>query len=126
MNASAFWRRARREPSGAEQKMGRAFEKAVRSKPLARRTRATCKLNGAKERCGSWREERGRSGGGAREGEIAGIDDRRWCKRESGEGIGSRAGRTRRSAVNVQSFRVVGEPFHAAVVTNGGGERSWR
>jgi hypothetical protein len=32
---------------------------------------------------------------GAREGEIAGIDDRRWCERESGEGIGSRTGRTR-------------------------------
>ncbi len=29
----------------------RAFEKAVRRKPLGRRTRALCKLNGAKERC---------------------------------------------------------------------------
>ncbi len=46
-----FRRRARSEPSGAEQKMGRAFEKAVRRKPLARRTRAICKLNRAKERC---------------------------------------------------------------------------
>lgn len=27
----------------------RAFEEAVRSKPVARRTRALCKLNGAKE-----------------------------------------------------------------------------
>jgi len=35
----------------AEQKMGRAFEKAVRRKPLARRTRAICQLNGAKESC---------------------------------------------------------------------------
>jgi hypothetical protein len=32
-------------------RLGRAFEKAVRRKPLARRTRALCKLNGAKERC---------------------------------------------------------------------------
>jgi hypothetical protein len=31
--------------------LGRAFEKAVRRKPLARRTRALCKLNGARERC---------------------------------------------------------------------------
>jgi len=31
---------------------------------------------------------------GAREGEAAGIDDRRWCERESGEGIGSEVGRT--------------------------------
>ena len=32
------------------------FEKAVRRKPLARRTRALCKLNGASERCRSSRE----------------------------------------------------------------------
>jgi hypothetical protein len=30
--------------------LGRGFEKAVRRKPLARRTRALCKLYGAKER----------------------------------------------------------------------------
>jgi hypothetical protein len=38
---------------------GVAFEKAVRRKPLARRTRALCKLNGARERCRSWRESLG-------------------------------------------------------------------
>ena len=32
------------------------FEKAVRRKPLARRTRDLCKLNGAREGCRSWRE----------------------------------------------------------------------
>lgn len=31
--------------------LGRAFEKAVRRKPLVRQRRALCKLNGAKERC---------------------------------------------------------------------------
>jgi len=31
--------------------LGRAFEKAVRRKPLARWTRLLCKLNGAKESC---------------------------------------------------------------------------
>jgi len=40
-------------------RLGRAFEEAVRRKPLARRTRALCKLNGAKERCGSWRSRHG-------------------------------------------------------------------
>jgi hypothetical protein len=32
------------------------FEKAVRRKPQARRTRDLCKLNGAKRRSGSWQE----------------------------------------------------------------------
>ena len=32
-------------------RVGRAFEKAVRRKPLARRTRALCKLNEVRERC---------------------------------------------------------------------------
>ncbi len=32
-------------------RLGRAFEKAVRRKPLVRRTRVLCKLNGARERC---------------------------------------------------------------------------
>ena len=36
--------------------MGVAFEKAVRRKPLARRTRDLCKLNGASEGCRSSRE----------------------------------------------------------------------
>jgi hypothetical protein len=35
---------------------GIAFEKAVRRKPLARRTRDLCKLNGASEGCRSSRE----------------------------------------------------------------------
>ena len=38
---------------------GVAFEKAVRRKPLARRTRALCKLNGASEGCRSSRESSG-------------------------------------------------------------------
>src|ERR1022692_4029132 len=46
-----FRRRALSEQCGAEQGIGRAFEKAVRRKPLARRTRALCNLNGARERC---------------------------------------------------------------------------
>jgi hypothetical protein len=47
-----FRRRAGDELVGAEQKIGaRAFEKAVRRKPLVRRTRVLCKLNGARERC---------------------------------------------------------------------------
>jgi hypothetical protein len=37
-------------------RLGCAFEKAVRRKQLARRTRALCKLNGAKKSCCSWRE----------------------------------------------------------------------
>ena len=51
MTLVLFRRRALGEQGGAEQKVGRAFEKAVRRKPLARRTRALCKLNGARERC---------------------------------------------------------------------------
>jgi hypothetical protein len=35
---------------------GVAFEKAVRRKPLARRTRDLCKLNGRREGCRSSRE----------------------------------------------------------------------
>jgi hypothetical protein len=46
-----FRRRALSEQCGAEQRIGRAFEKAVRRKPLARRTRALCNLNGTRERC---------------------------------------------------------------------------
>ncbi len=42
-----FRRRALGKQCGAEQRLGRAFEKAVRRKPLARRTRSLCKLNGA-------------------------------------------------------------------------------
>jgi hypothetical protein len=38
---------------------GRAFEKAVRRKPLARRTRALCKLNGARGRCWGCRSGHG-------------------------------------------------------------------
>src|SRR5690348_5301471 len=56
----------------------RAFEKAVRRKPLARRTRA----------------EHG-SGGGAREGMGARIDIRKRCDREREEGMEPGAGRTR-------------------------------
>jgi hypothetical protein len=51
-----FRRRALGEQCGAEQRLGRAFEKAVRRKPLARRTRSLCKLNGARQRCCRWRE----------------------------------------------------------------------
>ena len=36
--------------------VGVAFEKAVRRKPLARRTRELCKLNGSSEGCRSLRE----------------------------------------------------------------------
>ena len=50
MTLELFRRRALGERCGAEQRIGRAFEKAVRRKPLARRTRALCKLNGARER----------------------------------------------------------------------------
>src|SRR5205809_6844414 len=50
MTLVLFRRRARGEQSGAEERVGRAFEKAVRRKPLARRTRDLCKLNGARER----------------------------------------------------------------------------
>jgi hypothetical protein len=39
-----FRRRARDELSGAKQRSGRAFEKAVRRKPLARRTRGLMQI----------------------------------------------------------------------------------
>jgi hypothetical protein len=45
-----FRRRALAQCGVEENVVGRAFEKAVRRKPLVRRTRALCKLNGAKER----------------------------------------------------------------------------
>src|ERR1700684_1614897 len=46
-----FRRRALGGQCGGEQRLGRAFEKAVRRKPLARRTRSLCKLNGVRQRC---------------------------------------------------------------------------
>jgi hypothetical protein len=52
MTLVLFRRRALGQKCGTEQRFGgRAFEKAVRRKPLARRTRSLCKLNGARERC---------------------------------------------------------------------------
>jgi hypothetical protein len=51
MTLVLFRRRALGEQCGAEQRLGRAFEKAVRRKPLARRTRSLCKLNGVRQRC---------------------------------------------------------------------------
>jgi hypothetical protein len=45
---------------------------------------------------------------GAREGEVAGIDDRRWCERVSEVGIESGTGRTGRSAVNRAEVRQAG------------------
>jgi hypothetical protein len=48
-DASAFSEVRPGELSGAEQRMeGARSKKAVRRKPLARRTRALCKLNGAR------------------------------------------------------------------------------
>jgi hypothetical protein len=46
-----FRRRALGEQSGAEQKVGARVRKSRQKELLARRTRALCKLNGAKERC---------------------------------------------------------------------------
>jgi hypothetical protein len=51
-----FRTRRRDKCSRLKEGVGVAFEKAVRRKPLARRTRDLCKLNGAREGCRSSRD----------------------------------------------------------------------
>ena len=51
-----FRTRRRDKCSTLKEGVGVAFEKAVRRKPLARRTRDLCKLNGAREGWRSWQE----------------------------------------------------------------------
>ena len=51
-----FGREAGMSAQGYKKAWGVAFEKAVRRKPLARRTRDLCKLNGVSEGCRSSRE----------------------------------------------------------------------
>src|ERR1700689_1556829 len=69
-----FRRRALGGQCGGEQRLGRAFEKAVRRKPLARRTRALCKLNGGRGVEGG-RSRHGSGGGGCGE---RGNENRWW------------------------------------------------
>ena len=54
-----FRTRRRDECSRLKEGGGVAFEKAVRRKPLARRTRDLCKLNGGSKGCKSSRESTG-------------------------------------------------------------------
>jgi hypothetical protein len=74
MTLVLFRRRALSEQSGRNRGLGRAFEKAVRRKPLARRTRALCEIECSEEEVlklagvGTEAEE------AARDGEAAGID----------------------------------------------------
>src|SRR5437868_11601940 len=62
MTLVLFRRRALGKQCGAEQRLGRAFEKAVRRKPLARRTRDLCKLNGTREAVEVHGSRQGRAG----------------------------------------------------------------
>jgi hypothetical protein len=88
--------------------LGRAFEKAVRRKALARRTRALCKLNGARrglKLVGLDTEAEGQ----VRERVGARMDGRKWCDRGCEVGIGS--GTRRRGAERGEPCRVGGHRF---------------
>ena len=88
---------------------GVAFEKAVRRKPLARRTRDLCKLNGASEGCRSSRES------------SRPVEEERahWCKDEPMAEVrpggdrkkrsGGKGDTLRRDALKRATVRCVGE-----------------
>jgi hypothetical protein len=89
-------------------RLGRAFEKAVRRKPLARRTRALCKIECSEDEVvklvgvGTEAEEEVRARVGAR------IDGGKRWERGHEVGMGSGPGRTGRSAVNRAEFASCG------------------
>ncbi len=98
---------------GRNKGLGRAFEKAVRRKPLARRTRALCKLNAPRQKEAAGAADAGPMQIECTEGEVLGlagvsteveeraregvearIDLRKRCDREREVGIGSGVRRT--------------------------------
>ena len=97
----------------------------VRRKPLVRRTRVLCKLNGAKG------EVLKLTAVGTETEEV--VDERvGWqsivehdVRKDAQWGSDQEQGGRGRARGTVRRFRVVGEAFHSAVVTNRGGERSW-
>src|SRR3989449_11111152 len=106
----------------------RAFDKAVRRKPLADAADAGLwKLNGAEDGIGECR-----GGGRGRRGESLGVESGQKRKavvagegKQREEGMDLSRRHTRTGAAKQASFSGWGRRFHAATVTRSGEERSW-
>jgi hypothetical protein len=94
MTLVLFRRRAHSEPSGSEQKMGARVRKSRQKEAAGTADADHMQIEWSQGEVLKWAEVCTEAEEGAGEGEAAGIDGRRWCETESGEGVGSGVGRT--------------------------------
>jgi hypothetical protein len=120
-----YRKRAASEQSGAKQKVGARVRKSRQKEAAGAADAGVMQIEWSEgevlKLAGVGTEEEEEAG----EGVGAGIDGGTRCERGGGVGVGVRSRADRGGArQTVQSLRVVGEQFHAAVVIHSGGARS--